>query len=117
MFYYNKIIQKLVRFKEVNMKKIVNVKRFIISNTILFLLIGICIATVTNNTYSYTSPKYKTIYVQEGDTLWNIASNERDCNLYYQNEDVRNIIIDIKNINKLDISNLKVGQELRIPIN
>lgn len=98
------------------MKRIVNVRKFIISSTILFLVIASIISAVINVTYSYSETKYKTIYVTEGDTLWKIAEYERANNEYYENKDIRDIIYDIKNENKLNISNLKVGQELRIPI-
>ena len=88
------------------MKKIVNVKRFVISTTILLLLILLGGSVLFNSTYSCNNVKYKTVYVTQGDTLWKIAP-----------EDVRDIIYDIKEINDLKISDLKVGQELKIPIN
>lgn len=99
------------------MKKIVNVKRFIICNVILFSLISVCISALVNVTYSYKEPEYKTVYVEEGDTLWNIANREKQKNKYYENKDVRDIVQDIKKVNNLKISNLDIGQELLIPIN
>ncbi|MBR3720502.1 MAG: LysM peptidoglycan-binding domain-containing protein [Clostridia bacterium] len=99
------------------MKKIVNVKRFVISTTILLLLILLGGSVLFNSTYSCNNVKYKTVYVTQGDTLWKIASEEQDSNSYYKDKDVRDIIYDIKEINDLKISDLKVGQELKIPIN
>ena len=99
------------------MKKIVNVKRFIISTTILFLIILFGGSAVLNSTYSCTKIDYKTIYVTQGDTLWDIASQEQKTNSYYKDKDVRDIIYDIKNINNLKVSNLEIGQELKIPTN
>lgn len=99
------------------MKKIVNVKKFIISNTILFLLILLFSCTIINHTYSFTQTKYKTIYVTSGETLWEIAEIEQQKNSYYHDKDVRDIIQNIKKVNNLKVSNLKIGQELKIPIN
>lgn len=99
------------------MKRIVNVKRFIISNLVLFVSLFIVISTLINTTYSCTNPKYKTIYAESGDTLWTIASTEKEQNELYKNKDVRDIVIDIKKANSLDSSNLQIGQKLLIPVN
>lgn len=99
------------------MKRIINVKKFIISNTILFLLILLICSAIINSTYSSSIQKYKTIYVTEGDTLWKIASIEQENNNYFQNKDIRDIIQNIKKVNNLTISDLRIGQELKIPIN
>ena len=98
------------------MRRIVNVKRFILSSTILFLLIVLALSAIINITYSCNETDFKTIYVTEGDTLWKIAEKEKANNMYYENKDIRDIIYDIKNINELNISNLRIGQELKIPI-
>ena len=97
------------------MKKIVNVKRFIIGNTILLLLIVMIVSSIFNIAYSYNNIKYKTVYVTQGDTLWKIAEVEQKNNSYYKDKDIRDIVYDIKNTNSLNVSNLTVGQELKIP--
>lgn len=99
------------------MKRIVNVKKFIISNIVLFLLVFVIISIIVNVTYSYTETKYKTIYISDGDTLWNIAISEKENNEYYKNKDVRDIVQSIKNVNNLSVSNLRVNQKLLIPTN
>lgn len=99
------------------MKRIVNVKRFIISTTISILLIFLVGSVVVKATYYCNKIDYKTVYVTRGDTLWKIASEEQTKNSYYKNKDVRDIIYDIKEINNLNVSDLKIGQELKIPIN
>jgi len=99
------------------MKRIVNVKKFIISTTILSLLIFLVVCILVKATYSCSKLDYKTLYVTRGDTLWKIASEEKNKNSYYKNKDVRDIIYDIKEINNLNVSDLKIGQELKIPIN
>lgn len=97
------------------MKRIVNVKRFIISNVILFLGVFLLFSTIINHTYSYIKINYKTVYAEQGDTLWKIANSEKEKNKYYKDTDVRDIINDIKKVNNLKISNLQIGQELLIP--
>jgi LysM repeat protein len=97
------------------MKKIVNVKKFVVSTTILFLLILLGGSALVNATYSCNKIDYKTVYVTQGDTLWKIASEEKENNSYYKDKDVRDIIYDIKEINGLKVSNLQIGQELKIP--
>ena len=99
------------------MRRIVNIKRFVISNVVLFVGLFILISTVINNSYSCTNPKYKTIYTEAGDTLWNIASIEKDQNEYYKDKDVRDIVISIKQAKNLEASDLRIGQKLLIPIN
>ena len=99
------------------MKRIVNFRRFLISNVVLFVGVFVLISAIVNNTYSYTEPKYKTIYTEEGDTLWNIANIEKSQNEYYKNKDIRYIVSSIKEVNDLNVSDLNVGQKLLIPIN
>ena len=56
-------------------------------------------------------PKYSTIIVSKGDTLWSIAK------LYnFDNQDIRSKINEIKELNGIS-SNIKIGQTLKIKIN
>ncbi len=59
--------------------------------------------------------EYTSIYVDYGDTLWNIAERQKQSNEYYKKRDVRDIIADIKRVNNLSSSELQISQELRIP--
>ena len=97
------------------MKRIINVRRFIISSTLLLLRVFIIVSSIINITYSYNNLKYKTVYVTQGDTLWKIAEVEQKNNPYYEDKDIRDIVYDIKTTNNLNVSNLNVGQELKIP--
>lgn len=99
------------------MVKIVDFKRFVVCSVVFGVLLCIGILVIINNTFSHTETKYKTIYAEEGDTLWNIASVEQANNEYFRNKDVRYIVSSIKKANNLDASSLRIGQKLVIPIN
>ena len=94
--------------------KIVNVKKFIRTISILVILILIIIL-FTNKTYSKVDTKYKEESIILGDTLWSISQQEAKSNKYFENKDIREIVSEIKRINKLDNLDLKEGQKLLIP--
>lgn len=94
--------------------KIVNVKKFIRTISILVILILIIIL-FSNKTYSKVDTKYKEESIILGDTLWSISQEESKNNKYFENKDVREIVSEIKRINKLDNLDLKEGQKLVIP--
>ncbi len=96
--------------------KIVNKNKFVksIVNLILFILIMIWL--LSNKTYSNNEGKYKTEYVTKGETLWQIAQEEIKENQYFQNQDVRNVILEIKELNNMDTSDLSEGMQIKIPI-
>lgn len=95
--------------------KIVNIKKFIRSITIVVLIIIGLSLLISNATYSHGEKQYKTIYVSEGDTLWNIAKTNQSINDYYKGKDVRYILNDLINVNNLKSTTITVNQELRIP--
>jgi len=92
--------------------KIVNVKKFLRS-ILIILAISLIFA---KGSFSHKKTEYEKLYVSEGDTLWNIASDLQSTNDYYKNKDIRYIVAHIQSINKLKTSNLYVNQELTIPI-
>lgn len=94
--------------------KIVNVKKFIRTLSILVILILIIIL-FSNKTYSKVDTKYKEESIILGDTLWSISQQEAKNNKYFENKDIREIVSEIKRINKLDNLDLKEGQKLLIP--
>ena len=95
--------------------KIVNMKKFIRSLVIVMLSILFLLFIGFSSTYSKGNVRYKEQYIYQGDTLWSIAEEELKENKYYENEDIRNIVNEIKNINNMDSANLKVGQKIQIP--
>lgn len=96
------------------MKK-VNKKKFIRSISITIGLIVFIILTLINTSFSHTETVYKKVDVISGDTLWSIAKYEKTHNLYFEDKDIRDIVDEIKCLNNLNSSNLKIGDELNIP--
>ncbi len=94
--------------------KIKNKRRFLISVSIL-ILITIFIIILSNKTFSCGEYETKTIYISNGDTLWSIATIEQINNKYYENKNIREIVQDIKHINKLNDGYIYVGQSIQIP--
>lgn len=99
----------------INMK-IKNVKKFVRSILIILGIILVLSLVIAKASYSHGEKQYKSIYVSEGDTLWNIAKDNQKNNLYYKDKDIRYIINDLININKLNSSNIRVNQEILIPV-
>ena len=96
--------------------KIVDKRKFIRSLIVIGGIILLISFIFANKTFSHSEPSYKKVYVSSGDTLWNIAQQQKNTNLYFEDKDIRSIVDEIKYINKLDASNLEIGQELNIPI-
>lgn len=95
--------------------KIVSLRKFIRSILVILGII-ICISLfISNTSFSHADTKYKTIYVSSGDTLWNIAKEQKETNAYYENKDIRDIINNIKSVNKLNSSDVSANQKLIIP--
>lgn len=95
--------------------KIVNKAKFIRGIFIIAFIISlIC---VFSNSVAYTNSEWqlKEKYIGNGETLWSIASEEINSNLYYRNKDIREVISDIKKVNNLSSSTLQAGQRLEIP--
>lgn len=95
--------------------KIVNMKKFIRSILIVFILILLLSLIIVKSTLSHKEIKYKTFNISYGETLWSIALNEQKYNSYYQNKDVRDIIYDLIQINDLKNNQLYANEEIIIP--
>ena len=94
--------------------KIVNKRKFIISNVILMILVGTIIIFATN-AYSNVETKYKEEYIYAGDTLWSIAKEELENNKYFEGKDIRYVVDELKKVNNLSSSNLSEGDKIKIP--
>ena len=96
--------------------RIVNKKKFIRSTSITIGLIMFIILMLANISFSHTEVNYKEIAISSGDTLWSIAKYERSNNEYFANNDIRDIVDEIKYLNNLSSSNLNIGDKLSIPV-
>lgn len=94
--------------------RIKNRKKFIRGLLIIIAIISLFVCKLT---FSFSEKSYKTIYVSNGETLWEIAENEQKNNDYYKDKDIREIVYSIKNINKIENSTLYEGQELLVIVN
>lgn len=83
-----------------------------LSTRVLFLLLALTtIFLLLDNRVSADEPQAVIEYVvQPGDTLWSIAEE-----ITLPGEDVRAVIGDLKELNRLDVSSLQIGQRLSIP--
>lgn len=93
--------------------RIVNKNKFIKSILILVLLI-LLIIIFSKPTLSHKKELLLEIYVSNGDTLWEIAGEQKNINNYYKNKDIRYIIEDIKAVSHLENSIIYTGQKLYI---
>jgi cell division protein YceG involved in septum cleavage len=99
----------LNRYKVVDMNKF---KRFIF---ISVLLISIVLFTLlfTIKVYSKDIPQYNYITVEEGDTIWSIASNYLDKS----NIEIRKLVYVISNENNIYNASIYPGDVIKIPMN
>lgn len=101
-----KDIKKIKKYR-VDLKRLCT--NILIIATLFMLFNAIC-----NYTFGFKNIETKTIIVEKNDTLWSIA--EDICKTSSGNLNIQNIIIEIKNINNLNSSEIFVGQELNVPI-
>ena len=93
--------------------KIVDRKKFYRMILIVIGIISFIIFVFSTSSFSGGEIEEKVIYISSGDTLWSIASEEKENNLYYKNKDIRDIILEIKKINGLSNNEtLSVGQKI-----
>jgi LysM domain-containing protein len=99
----------LNRYKVVDMNKF---KRFIF---ISVLLISIVLFTLlfTIKVYSKDIPQYNYITVEEGDTIWSIASNYLDKS----DMEIRKLVYVISNENNIYNASIYPGDVIKIPMN
>ena len=95
--------------------RIINKKKFFRSFILFIIVLSFVALCFGNKSSSEGIQNYKTIIVNNGDTLWSIAQNEKNENPYYRDTDIREIVYSIKEVNNLKTSNLTVNQSLMIP--
>lgn len=88
--------------------RIKNMPKFITGLTIIFVIISFIMNMLFYKVFSHETPKYQSVVVCQGETLWSIA-RDLEGNI---NENIYNI----KKLNNLKSSSLYIGQELIIPV-
>ena len=97
----------LNKYKVSNVKKF---KRFMF--LILFLISIIAFTSITTiNAYSKDIPQFDYVRVQQGDSLWSIAS------VYADRKDIRQVIYEISKLNNIHNNPIHIGDIIKIPLN
>ena len=96
-----------------NKYKVSNVKKFKRFMFLAVLLISIITFTsiASINAYSKDIPRFDYVNVQQGDTLWSIASD------YAAARDIRQVIYEISRLNNIHNSPIHPGDIIKIPLN
>jgi len=92
--------------------RITNKRKFISTLGIITIFIFLIILLITNalKEPQYTE-SYKTIYISKGETLWSIAEEYK-----IPNQDIRDYIDQIKQLNNMKTATIYEGQALTIII-
>ena len=80
--------------------------------SIMLLLSCISLQALGRNDISYTPKAYMQVYVQSGDTIWDLI---KEYNPHYDGN-MEKAIWEVRQANKLNHTNLKIGQMLLIPL-
>ncbi len=67
--------------------------------------------TTNNNLINQSYLEFEKVIVKRGDSLWNIARR-----YYGSSTDLRKVIYEIKEINHMSNSDLRPGQQIKIPL-
>lgn len=90
-----------------------NIKRIMVNICIILMMLIVC-NIISNYTFGNKHIETRSITVESNDTLWKIAKDI--CDNSSEDLNVQNIVIEIKNINHLNGSQIYVGQELDVPV-
>ena len=91
--------------------KIVNKTRFTLFCIVVIGILSCGVSAAVNNAAAINKPETLLVFVQQGDTLWEIAGRHNPSG-----RDIRDIISEIKIYNGLKSSQIQTGDLLEIPI-
>ena len=96
-----------------NKYKVSDVKKFRRFMFLSIFLISIITFTsiLTLNAYSKDIPQFDYVSVQQGDTLWSIAS------VYADSKDIRQVVYEISELNNIHNNPIHIGDIIKIPLN
>ncbi len=92
--------------------RIVNKFRFttFVIVTCLFIMVLINSLFKSNTAYSDIENRYIEFEVMTGDTMWEIAKNNNP-----NNYDIRKVVYEIMEVNRMDSANIKPGDIIKLP--
>lgn len=98
-----------------NKYKVTDIQRFkrFMFISVLFISILVFASMTTLNAYSKDIPQYDYITVEEGDTLWTIASNHAEKS----KTDIRKLVYEISYENNIYNASIYPGDVIRVPMN
>ncbi|MPN47328.1 Cell division suppressor protein YneA [bioreactor metagenome] len=96
----------LNRYKITDMRRF---KRFMFASILLISILTFSLI-LTFNAYSKDIPEFDYISVEEGDTLWSIAST------YAGDREIREIVYNISKVNNIQNAAIYPGDIIKIPI-
>lgn len=103
-------MKKVIKSRRGNRKKLV--KRIMINTALLFIVLSIC-GIFLNSNLAKEDIKTNEIVISKEDTIWSLAKGI--CNK--RNDlNIQNVIIEIKEINNLENSDIYEGQVINIPV-
>ncbi len=91
--------------------KIVNKARFTVFCLVLMGLLSYGVSSAVNYASATNTPDTVLIFVQEGDTLWDIAREHSAGG-----RDIRRLVDEIKVYNGLENAVIRAGDKLEIPL-
>lgn len=94
--------------------RIVSFKRFLLSILSIFTMVVLITAMFLNDGKAYSSvyeEKYNKVKIKEGDTIWEIALENKP-----KNYDIRKMVLDIVELNNLEKRNIYPGDIIKVPI-
>jgi hypothetical protein len=98
----------LNKYKVTNMKKF---KRFMFLSILSMSMLVFTFAA-TFNAYSKDIPQFDMVTVQDGDTIWSIASNYADKS----NTDIRELVFEISSENSIYNASIYPGDVIKVPM-
>jgi hypothetical protein len=99
----------LNKYRVTNMKKF---KRFMFLSILSMSMLVFTFAA-TFKAYSKDIPQFDMVTVQDGDTLWSIASNYADKS----NTDIRELVFEISSENSIYNASIYPGDVIKVPMN
>lgn len=91
--------------------RIVNKARFTVFCLVMAGLLSYGVSSAMNFAFATNKPETRLVFVQEGDTLWDIARAHNPGG-----KDVRRLVSEIKIYNGLQNAVIRAGDKLEIPL-